>query len=397
MAKHRHLRRRRHRAAGALLLLDRLRARGRRPSPSTPRYRRADTFLDLPLVAFDEVAGAYPPATHQHVRRAELRADEPAARREVPAGQGAGLQLASYVSSRCTYLTQHPPATTASSSRTTPSSRSSDRQQRDALERQPHRPRLDDRGPLLHQLARRRLRPRHDRAPLLPRRQRDDAERITIGAHTLIGAGAVIMKNTRTAIGLRRRSAPSGSPRPATRGAVTRAAGSSMDDFAPGGQAALDWHARGPAVVASRLADRALSTSARATRDGTAPTSATSTSGSTSGGRVRWSSAERRAVAGRRSAPSTTRGSRARAWSSDGAAVICITRAGALGVSVPFYLAAGLAISDDGGHTFAACPRRRSSIAPPSIRFSPPRPGSSSRTTTGGCGTSRAPDGASQP
>ena len=47
------------------------------------------------------------------------------------------------------------------------------RQRRDALERQPHRPRLDDRRPLLHRLARRRLRQRDDRRSLLRRRQRD--------------------------------------------------------------------------------------------------------------------------------------------------------------------------------------------------------------------------------
>jgi sugar O-acyltransferase (sialic acid O-acetyltransferase NeuD family) len=71
-------------------------------------YRAAERFLDLPLVDFEEVATRYPPSTHamfialsyagmNHVRAAKYQQ-----------AKALGYQLVSYVSSRCTWLTDHP-------------------------------------------------------------------------------------------------------------------------------------------------------------------------------------------------------------------------------------------------------------------------------------------------
>jgi sugar O-acyltransferase (sialic acid O-acetyltransferase NeuD family) len=71
-------------------------------------YRQAETFLDLPLVAFEEVVARYPPATHamfvalSYAKMNRIRAAKYAAAR------ASGYRLVSYVSSRCTLLTRTP-------------------------------------------------------------------------------------------------------------------------------------------------------------------------------------------------------------------------------------------------------------------------------------------------
>ena len=88
-----------------------------RPTPSTrssaftvdAEYCREDTFLDLPLVPLDRVTTLLSAGGVQDVRRAQLREDEPRARREVHQTKALGYELVSYVSSRCTFLSQHPP------------------------------------------------------------------------------------------------------------------------------------------------------------------------------------------------------------------------------------------------------------------------------------------------
>jgi sugar O-acyltransferase (sialic acid O-acetyltransferase NeuD family) len=71
-------------------------------------YKTADTFLDLPVVPFEEVANAYPPASHSmfvalsYSRMNQLRAAKYAEARAL------GYRLESYVSSRASCLTQHP-------------------------------------------------------------------------------------------------------------------------------------------------------------------------------------------------------------------------------------------------------------------------------------------------
>jgi sugar O-acyltransferase (sialic acid O-acetyltransferase NeuD family) len=72
-------------------------------------YLKGDSFRGLPLVPFDEVARRYPPASHgmfvalSYAQMNRLRADKYQAAKQL------GYQLASYVSSRCTWLAEDPP------------------------------------------------------------------------------------------------------------------------------------------------------------------------------------------------------------------------------------------------------------------------------------------------
>ena len=71
-------------------------------------YLQADAFLGLPLLALDEMPARFPPGSHKafvaisytgmNRRRAEKYAQ----------AKAMGYQLASYVSSRCSFLTDHP-------------------------------------------------------------------------------------------------------------------------------------------------------------------------------------------------------------------------------------------------------------------------------------------------
>ena len=69
-------------------------------------FRAADTFCGLPLLAFDDVAAAYPPVRHgmfvamSYARMNEARAAKYAAAKAL------GYDLVSYVSSRCSFLSQ---------------------------------------------------------------------------------------------------------------------------------------------------------------------------------------------------------------------------------------------------------------------------------------------------
>jgi sugar O-acyltransferase (sialic acid O-acetyltransferase NeuD family) len=72
-------------------------------------YRRADTFLELPLVPIDEVAGRYPPAAFKMfvaLSYAKMNRVRAAKYQQMKA---LGYELVSYVSSRCSFLSQHPP------------------------------------------------------------------------------------------------------------------------------------------------------------------------------------------------------------------------------------------------------------------------------------------------
>lgn len=71
-------------------------------------YRTADTFLDLPVVPFEEVAARYPPQSCgmfvalSYAQMNQVRAAK------YHAARALGYTLASYVSSRCSWLTPHP-------------------------------------------------------------------------------------------------------------------------------------------------------------------------------------------------------------------------------------------------------------------------------------------------
>jgi sugar O-acyltransferase (sialic acid O-acetyltransferase NeuD family) len=71
-------------------------------------YRKQDTFLDLPVIDFEMVADRYPPQTYRmfiavsYAKMNKVRADKYYRAKEL------GYQLVSYVSSKCTFLTDHP-------------------------------------------------------------------------------------------------------------------------------------------------------------------------------------------------------------------------------------------------------------------------------------------------
>lgn len=74
-----------------------------------PAYQTADTFMDLPLVSSDAVHRLYPPSTYQafvalsYTRMNVIRAEKYRSMKSL------GYALVSYVSSRCSYLSQFPP------------------------------------------------------------------------------------------------------------------------------------------------------------------------------------------------------------------------------------------------------------------------------------------------
>lgn len=72
------------------------------------QYCQGDSFLDLPLVPFEEVVASYSPGEYQmfvalsYARMNKLRAEK------YYQAKQSGYELVSYVSSRCSFLTDHP-------------------------------------------------------------------------------------------------------------------------------------------------------------------------------------------------------------------------------------------------------------------------------------------------
>ena len=72
------------------------------------KYRQSDNFLDLPLVAFEDVAMRYAPDEYKmfvalsYARMNKLREEK------YHLAKQRGYELVSYVSSRCSFLTDHP-------------------------------------------------------------------------------------------------------------------------------------------------------------------------------------------------------------------------------------------------------------------------------------------------
>jgi sugar O-acyltransferase (sialic acid O-acetyltransferase NeuD family) len=72
------------------------------------QYRHGDSFLNLPLVAFEEVVESYPPAEYKmfvalsYAHMNQLRAEK------YQQAKDRGYELVSYVSSRCSFLTDNP-------------------------------------------------------------------------------------------------------------------------------------------------------------------------------------------------------------------------------------------------------------------------------------------------
>ena len=71
-------------------------------------YRNSDTFLGLPLVPFDQVALIYPPSAYKmFVAMSYAKMNQVRAAKYNEA-RALGYGLVSYVSSRCSFLTQYP-------------------------------------------------------------------------------------------------------------------------------------------------------------------------------------------------------------------------------------------------------------------------------------------------
>ena len=72
-------------------------------------YRRADTYLGLPLVDFDDVTSMYPPKSHKmFVALSYAKMNKVRAQKYYQAKE-AGYGLGSYTSSRCSFLSDYPP------------------------------------------------------------------------------------------------------------------------------------------------------------------------------------------------------------------------------------------------------------------------------------------------
>ena len=71
-------------------------------------YLDKPTFGDLPLIPFDEVARAYPPATHAMFIALSYAKMNQVRIAKYGEAKRMGYTLASYVSSRCTFLSDHP-------------------------------------------------------------------------------------------------------------------------------------------------------------------------------------------------------------------------------------------------------------------------------------------------
>jgi sugar O-acyltransferase (sialic acid O-acetyltransferase NeuD family) len=72
------------------------------------KYRHNDAFLDLPIVNFEEVAQRYPPAEYKmFVALSYARLNKSRAEKYY-AAKALGYELVSYISSRCSFLTDYP-------------------------------------------------------------------------------------------------------------------------------------------------------------------------------------------------------------------------------------------------------------------------------------------------
>ena len=71
-------------------------------------YRPADTFQDLPLLPFEEITNRYSPAEYKMFVGLGYARMNKAREEKYHQAKEKGYELVSYVSSRCSYLTDHP-------------------------------------------------------------------------------------------------------------------------------------------------------------------------------------------------------------------------------------------------------------------------------------------------
>jgi sugar O-acyltransferase (sialic acid O-acetyltransferase NeuD family) len=70
-------------------------------------YCESDQFRDLPLVPFDEIEARYPPATHAMFIALSYAKMNRLRMAKYGEAKARGYRLATYVSSRCTFLSEH--------------------------------------------------------------------------------------------------------------------------------------------------------------------------------------------------------------------------------------------------------------------------------------------------
>jgi len=73
------------------------------------QFRRGDQFLGLPLLDWEDAPGAYPPSEFMMFVAIGYTRMNGARREKYAAAKAAGYRLASYVSSHCRYLSSTPP------------------------------------------------------------------------------------------------------------------------------------------------------------------------------------------------------------------------------------------------------------------------------------------------
>ena len=72
------------------------------------QYRPSDTFLDLPLLPFEEITDSYSPAEYKMFVGLGYARMNKAREEKYHQAKAKGYELVSYVSSRCSFLTDHP-------------------------------------------------------------------------------------------------------------------------------------------------------------------------------------------------------------------------------------------------------------------------------------------------
>jgi sugar O-acyltransferase (sialic acid O-acetyltransferase NeuD family) len=71
------------------------------------QYRQGDSFLELPLVDFEEIVGRYPPEDYKMFVALSYARMNKVREEKYYQAKGAGYELVSYISSRCSFLTDH--------------------------------------------------------------------------------------------------------------------------------------------------------------------------------------------------------------------------------------------------------------------------------------------------
>ena len=72
------------------------------------QYRPSDTFLDLPLLPFEEITNSYSPSEYKMFVGLGYAQMNKAREEKYHQAKAKGYELVSYVSSRCSFLTDHP-------------------------------------------------------------------------------------------------------------------------------------------------------------------------------------------------------------------------------------------------------------------------------------------------